>query len=550
MRRSLFALMVVVLWGCQRPPPPAPVELTVTPEVIRCVQGEIVSLRVVIDNRAAGPIATRDRFFLSFHLSGSSSLPENRRFALPRLARRGRSEMTVPVFFSAPPGRYRVRFDLVREGDFWGESRGWRGTTTELELLPLVSDEFRTRWLPVFRPGEPWEEAEQHLVRLCLLNGEVRDRRGLLGFAPGSDYPQLWIRDTATLIDYALRFYPWPDLAAMLDRFLSVQLEGGEMVDWFDARGETGKNTVATDQESSLILAAAAVARGHGEWLTGEIAGRRVIDRLAAAADWVWTRRRDRKSGLITSGLTADWGDVERSYPDDRALDRSDRSQPVCGIYVQAKYAQALAALIPLLDGQGERALARQWRQRREKLVRDTRSALFRPDRGYFLIHRAVEPGPVPQRGDILAVGGNAEAILAGMMSRDEMRRFFTVWAGKMRALKLADPSFVLLPPFPAGYFPHPLLRAPYSYQNGGAWDWFGARLAAAAFHAGLAEEGTRVLRQMAAKHQRSHTVFEWEDRAGVGRGAFSYAGAAGLIGELLLSRPLVASQKKEGFSP
>lgn len=537
MRKAHWLLVILFLGGCQRSVPPAAVELTVAPAVIRCVQGEIVPLRVVVDNRAAGVIATRNRFFLSFHLAGTANLVENRRFALPRAARRGRTEMTVPVFFSAPPGRYSVRFDLVREGDFWGERRGWRSSTAELELLPLVSAEFRRQELPVFSPGEPWAEAEQHLVRLCLRNGEVRDGRGLVGFAPGSDYPQVWIRDTATLIGYALRFYPWNDLAGVLERFLAVQRPDGEMVDWFDGQGKTGKNTVATDQESSLILAAAAVARGHDEWLGRPLQGKRIIDRLAAAAEWVWTRRRDPECGLITSGLTADWGDVERSYPDDRALRRSDRSQPVCGIYVQAKYLQALDALTGLLEVRGERVAARRWRQRREGLALRTRAVLYRPDLGYFRIHRVVGRRPVPAAGEILAVGGNAEAILAGLLDRNEGRRFFAVWERKRSELGLTDPSFVLLPPFPAGYFPHPLLRTPYSYQNGGAWDWFGARLARAAFQVGLDALGWSMLRQMAGKHQQTYTVYEWEDRQGVGRGAFSYAGAAGLIGELLLDR-------------
>lgn len=95
------------------------------------------------------------------------------------------------------------------------------------------------------------------------------------------------------------------------------------------------------------------------------------------------------------------------------------------------------------------------------------------------------------------------------------------------------------MPPYPEGFFPHHLLSHPWSYQNGGEWDWIGARVVKALLINGFRQEALAYLQEIAQKNMANYCIYEWEDRNGVGRGALFYIGAAGLLGEnLILAYP------------
>jgi len=96
--------------------------------------------------------------------------------------------------------------------------------------------------------------------------------------------------------------------------------------------------------------------------------------------------------------------------------------------------------------------------------------------------------------------------------------------------------SGVLLPPYPAGFFRHPILGETYAYQNGGEWDWFGGRLLLAAFERGQARAARRELSRIAAQAVRNRGLFEWSTRDGQGRGSGHYAGSAGALGAAALA--------------
>jgi len=523
----------------------APLEISCRPGAVTAFQGEKVVIAFTIINRLAESIRPDQGYFLSYHLyrpDGRLLAFENRRFPIPAVLRRGKStQFSLPLFFDAKePGDYRVEFDIVKEGEFWGASRKWQTGKVNLQLKPLYSEEFKRRYLGKFFPtGVPEFDRQQYLVRLVMKNSELWKDGRLIGFSAGSDYPAVWIRDTATFIRLALFYYPLEALKGSLEPFLIQQQPDGQVMDWIDGSGQTGKNTVLTDQESSLVLAACEIVAKEPGWLDKKIAEKRVIDRLAQALDWVWEKRRDRDYGLITSGFTADWGDVENTYPDDRALDLSDRSTPVLAIYTQAKFIQAGEKLVEMLASRQEKVQAKKWQARILKLETGAKKWLYLPDKGYFLIH--LVPGPGKEKffkleKEMLALGGNAEALAAGLMNPAEIKRFLQVLTERQMQYRLRTVSFTLIPPYPDGFFPHHLLARAWSYQNGGEWDWIGARLVKALFQNGLKDEGRKYLLQIVQKNQRNYTIFEWEDRSGMGRGAFSYSGAAGVIGEVLFN--------------
>ncbi len=516
--------------------------LECTPRELAARQGEKVLLQLVVRNRSAARIAPGDRFFVSYHardLGGRMVRFDNRRFDLPAPVRPGATaRFEIPVYFSLEPGRYRLEWDLVREGDFWGRDKGWETGAVQLDLRPLVSPEFRRAWLPTFwESGSSAVDREQYLLRQTFRNNEIRRGGKLFGFAAGSDYPQLWVRDFATMLPYARFFYPPGEMGAVVDRFFLAQTPSGEVQDWVDAIGRCDKNTVESDQESSLVLAAWQVALGDPAWLNGSVAGTSRLQRLDEALEWLWRERRDPGRGLIWSGLTADWGDVERSYADPRAVKLSDRSRRTFSVYAQSLFVQAARKLSRMAGRLGDETMAGKWQAREKAVAAECRRQLFLANEGYFVIHR-VEDGEelfLREKG-ILAVGGNAEAMRAGLMTHGEIARFLRVLEKRRRELGLRTVSFTLLPPYPEGFFPHPLLRVPWSYQNGGEWDWIGGRLVSALYQHGFRKEADEYLEEIVAKNLADMNVFEWSDRAGNGRGALFYAGAAGVVGEAILS--------------
>jgi hypothetical protein len=119
-------------------------------------------------------------------------------------------------------------------------------------------------------------------------------------------------------------------------------------------------------------------------------------------------------------------------------------------------------------------------------------------------------------------------------MTPREIAAFLEILEQRRKEYRVGSVSFTLLPPYPDRFFPHPQLRSSWSYQNGGEWDWIGGRVISALFQSGHRAKAEAFLQEIVAKHSRNFNIFEWEDRAGVGRGASFYVGAAGVIGEAI----------------
>jgi len=519
----------------------AEVEIACSPARLTARQGEQVVLQFVVRNRSAERLEPGGNLFISYHAgdpAGRMKRFDNRRFALPVPVRPGATaRFAVPVYFSLDSGSYKLEWDLVREGEFWGRDKGWKTAVNELDLQPLVAPVFRGAWLPTFfASGRDWLDREQYLLRQVFRNNEIRSNGKFFGFTAGTTYPQVWIRDTATMLGYARFFYPLADLQGVVDRFFSVQSPAGEIQDWVDTAGRCDKNTVESDQESSLVLAAFHLALCDPGWIGGEVAGVTRLQRLDRAMEWLWRKRRDPARGLIWSGFTADWGDVERSYADQRAIKLSDRSRRTCSIYTQSLFIQAARKLDFMARQLGDKAMAGKWQQRQESVAAECRRQLFLPDLGYFLVHRVEgKDDALRWERNILAVGGNAEAMRAGLMTTADITHFLRVLEARRGKYNLRTVSFTLLPPFPENFFSHPLLRAPWSYQNGGEWDWIGGRLISALYQAGFRTEADKYLQEIAVKNLAEMNIFEWSDRGGGGQGASFYAGAAGVLGEAIL---------------
>jgi len=503
-------------------------------------QGEKLVLKLLVKNFSKESISSKNGYFFSYHLKredGSIIKNENRRFEIKAQIKSGDIKtIEIPIYIDyKEPGKYRIKFDIVKEGFFWLSSKSWKLPELELNLKSLYNETFKNRFLnSYFIHNNELINKEQYLLRLILKNNEAYKNKRIYGFSPGTDYKQFWIRDIATYFYYAKLFYPLKTLKNNIVKFLELQKDTGEICDWFDFEGNTDKNTVETDQESSLIIAAFELFKSDPIWIKSLINNRTIISKLESALDFVWKFKRNKKYDLIESGLTADWGDVENTYPDQRATKLSKNSTMVFSIYTQSKYIQACEKIIEMFKYINKPNKVKKWLNRKKILMTNSRKYLFNQKKGYFLIHYyPTKKNYYDIESNIFALGGNSEAILSGLMKRDEIKRLISFVKFKIERLKLKSISYSLLPPYPSGFFKHPLMKE-WMYQNGGAWDWIGLRYIKALFKYGFYNDANFYTLSLIKKHLSNFNIFEWEDRNGVGRGADFYTGAAGIMGEIL----------------
>lgn len=73
-------------------------------------------------------------------------------------------------------------------------------------------------------------------------------------------------------------------------------------------------------------------------------------------------------------------------------------------------------------------------------------------------------------------------------------------------------------------------MMAPWTYQNGGDWAWFGGRLVSALVQYGLVDEAEAALQPMVDRVVAHGGFFEWWDRSGRPSGSAKFHGAAGVL--------------------
>ncbi len=360
-----------------------------------------------------------------------------------------------------------------------------------------------------------------------------RGQIGLVrGFAAGTAYPQIWLRDAATIIPASRLLYPLPYLRSGLLEHLAIQKANGELQDWLAPDGRADKNTTETDQETSAVHIAAQITDLVGPaWLGQPVRGASVLSRLERALQFVWDERRDPRTGLIMGAHTVDWGDVEMEEPDQRAIYAGPGTHWTADTYDQAQFHRAAQALGRMLRLQGKGSSASLWEARAHDIRRRTDQHLWQEARGYYRVHIHLTPLEHGfDESSMFAMGGNVEAIDAGLASPRQIRRILAAALAKQKEFGMSTISGVLLPPYAKGVFKHPMVDDPYEYQNGGQWDWFGGKLVLALFRDGGRGQGETALLEIARKAIANDGLFEWDDPKGRGRGSPTYSGSAGSL--------------------
>ena len=528
-------------------------------------EGRRLVIPLTLNNRGRRTWSSMDSppIFLSYHLldgEGRIIRFDNPRTRLPGTVNPGQS-VSMPLKIHAPldAGRYQLELDLVREGTAWFSEGGSPTLRIELDVRPnnwpgleSFPDEAAA---PTFFQTESEElNTLYKLIRLTLdenlvhFSGKVGE---LSGFSAGTEYPQIWLRDAGTILPASRLFFKRVTLSSWLEEHLRYQQEDGSLLDWIDSRGRTEKNTVETDQECSAVQAARQIFDILGpSWLSMDIGGKPLLDRLAMALNFVWQNRRDDRTGLITGAHTADWGDVDMVDEGQDATDVGENTHWTADIYDQAMFHAAAGDLILLLQAAGRPEEAEEWSSRKEIIRRNTNSLLWMADRGFYRVHIHLDELIHDfDEDNMFAMGGNTAAVLSGLAEPGSAARIIGTALKYQKQYQVSTISGTLLPPYPRGTFRHPLMDDPYEYQNGGQWDWFGGRLILVMYLNGFSRTATDKLKEIARKNIDNGGFFEWEDRTGTGRGSDYFTGRAGVLAKAIVEGYFGMSLSRDGLS-
>lgn len=385
------------------------------------------------------------------------------------------------------------------------------------------------------------------------------------GFGAGRGYPQIWLRDSATIIPASRYYYTSEYLTTWLEEHLSYQGEDGNLFDWIAAgpvasfqsqgaprakevyRARTNrageepltiaadKNSTEADQETSAIDAAFQVFRitGDRQWLNKSIKGRTLLQRLDLALEYLLKARFDSKHGLVTNAFTADWGDVSPTYNDQRAIYLDEQTPIVVGLYTNVLFYRAAEQLRELYATLKQTQKADYWKRKAATIKENINKHLWQADKGFYRLHLTLTPSLIkelPEESNLFAMGGNGLAALYGVADDTQSRKIFEVAEKRQREYGFSTIAGVLLPSYPKGFFKHPAVSDEYYYQNGAQWDWFAGRFLLAEFERGYAARASRQLIEIGRKTAANNGLFEWHTKDGKGMGSSDYAGNAGSL--------------------
>ncbi len=371
------------------------------------------------------------------------------------------------------------------------------------------------------------------------------------GFNAGSGYSQIWARDMNTFIEVACEETNQTDIRNAILLFFALQQPNDEMIDgyvlkpdftWYDnhpyyadaAPDHVGfKNTVETDQESSLIQIVGKYIRKTGDTsiLREDVAGRTVLERMDDMVDYLMRERYSEQYGLLFGAMTADWGDVQPN--DDFGCDMNELSSRAIDVYDNAMFLIALDYLQEMTD---DASLLKKWNGIREQIAQHVRKHLWDAERKKFIPHLYIDPSPIPAGFDENQIhyhGGTAVAIEAGLLSKEEIAVVNAQMLENVRLSGMPSIGLTLYPTYPEGFFRGGMAK-PYVYQNGGDWTWFGGRMIQQLVANGFVEEAYDEIRPMIDRVIKNQGFFEWYGMGGVPSGSGHFKGSAGVLAKAI----------------
>lgn len=368
----------------------------------------------------------------------------------------------------------------------------------------------------------------------------------LNGFTAGTSYGEVWIRDFNTFINGSLRVHNKENVKDMLLLFFKIQGKDGNVPDGAikSDKASVGykyiysdlapgwavhKNTVETDQESSLIQAVRKYidATGDGTILSEKIGDYTVIERMESALKYVLKERWSDKYGLVIGATTVDWGDMQAQSGWGVAI--NDKTKWAIDIYDNAMFLNAINDFIAIVPKDYHSEI--NWKRTASALKKNIRKHLWDAKAEKYIPHIYLNGSPFsPDFNEkrILYTGGTACAILAGLHDKKEILKINQQFVEAAAKEKYATIGITVYPPYPLEAFPN---VPPYTYQNGGDWTWFGGRMIQALTANGFVQQAYTEISPMIDRVIENHGFFEWYDvKTGKPKGSGDFRGEAGVL--------------------
>ncbi|MBO9202016.1 MULTISPECIES: GH36-type glycosyl hydrolase domain-containing protein [Niastella] len=368
------------------------------------------------------------------------------------------------------------------------------------------------------------------------------------GFNAGDGYGEVWIRDFNTFMDVACKVNDKTQIRKSLLTFILFQQPDGAILDGYIPKPKSTnipynyyftplapeyaghKNTVETDQETSLIQAIARYIRNTGDKaiLTDTIAALPVQQHLEQALQFLMTRRYNATYGLLWGATTADWGDVQPEH--DWGVEMNADTHQAIDIYDNAMF---VIALNDYLEMAGLSRTKRQyWTKTRDNFKKNIRTHLWDAAKQKFKPHIYLNSSPFPpsfNESEVYYHGGTTVAIEAGLLSKSEVEQAYRKMQENVQRAHAATIGLTLYPVYPAGSFKNTGM-GPYSYQNGGDWTWFGGRMVTQLVRYNLMKEAREALTPMLERVLTNKGFYEWYTPANEPKGSTGFKGEAGVL--------------------
>ncbi|RPH31943.1 MAG: hypothetical protein EHM93_11420 [Bacteroidales bacterium] len=367
------------------------------------------------------------------------------------------------------------------------------------------------------------------------------------GFNAGEGYREVWIRDYNTFIELAAQVNTKEVLKENLLVFFRMQGDDGNIIDGFtpiekigkketdfaysklETRYAAHKNTVETDQESSLVQAVYKYIKLTKDRtiLDEKIGEKSVCERLEWAMNFLMSNRFNPQYGLIIGATTADWGDVQPEHG--WGVDLDNNTHPAIDIYDNAMFIIALNNMMELLPQTRSK-----WEKIKNGIAENCRKNLWDEQNKKFIPHLYLEKGspfsPDFDENQIFYFGGTTVAIEAGLLSKGEVKASLDEMVKRVKLAGAASIGLTLYPPYPEGYFANKIMNPIYSYQNGGDWTWFGGRMVQQLVKYGFVQEAYEQVQPMVKRVKDNNGFYEWYSVDNKPRGSGTFRGEAGVL--------------------
>lgn len=366
------------------------------------------------------------------------------------------------------------------------------------------------------------------------------------GFTAGSGYAEVWIRDLNTFIETASIIGDKNKVKESLIVFFKLQGADGNVPDGYTPAKEAQvsynytfsdlapqyaahKNTVETDQESSLVQAIwkYIYATGDKSILNERVGELTVDERINNAMQFLMDNRYDQQYGLLWGATTVDWGDVQPEH--EWGVNIDNDSHFCIDIYDNAMFIVALNNYIEITNSAENK---KKWSKVCSQIKKNVRKHLWDKKNKKFIPHIYLNGSPFPDDFNENLIhyhGGTAIAIAAGLLSKPDILTVYNQMQDNVKAAGAQTIGLTIYPVYPNGFFKNIAMHE-YGYQNGGDWTWFGGRMVQQLINNGFYEEAYEAISPMLDRVIKEKGFHEWWTPEGEPKGSGEFRGSAGVL--------------------